>query len=73
MPGKKRNQLKHAANDDKKRYSPNRFRFLDPRLDSSYNTENTGEPDKFSRLRKAKVSSRENNRRRIRQIARTRI
>jgi uncharacterized protein len=62
MPDKKRNQLKHAANVDKKRYSPNKFRFLDPRLDSSYSADSTGEPDKFSRLRKAKALSRGNNR-----------
>ena len=46
----------------KKRYSPNRFRFLDSRLDRSDNADNIKEPDKFSRLRKAKVSNMENNR-----------
>ena len=61
MPGKKRSQLNHTADDTKKRYSPNRFRFLDSRLDSSFNADNMQEPDKFSRLRKAKVSSRENS------------
>lgn len=61
MPVKKRSQLKHTADDTKKRYSPNRFRFLDSRLDSSFNADNMGEPDKFSRLRKSKVSSRENS------------
>ena len=61
MPIKKRSQLKHTADDTKKRYSPNRFRFLDSRLDSSFNADNTGEPAKFSRLRKAKVSGRENS------------
>ena len=61
MPIKKRSQLKHTADDTKKRYSPNRFRFLDSRLDSSFNADNTREPAKFSRLRKAKVSGRENS------------
>ncbi len=61
MPIKKRSQLKHTADDTKKRYSPNRFRFLDSRLGSSFNADNTGEPAKFSRLRKAKVSGRENS------------
>jgi hypothetical protein len=62
MPVKKRNQFNHAANNDKKKYSPNRFRFLDSRLDRSYNADNMKEPDKFNRLRKAKVSNIENNR-----------
>ncbi|HEX7561172.1 MAG TPA: type II CAAX endopeptidase family protein [Candidatus Humimicrobiaceae bacterium] len=53
--------MKHTADDDKKRYSPNRFRFLDSRLDSSFKADNTGEPAKFSRLRKVKVSGRENS------------
>ncbi len=53
--------MKHTADDTKKRYSPNRFRFLDSRLGSSFNADNTGEPAKFSRLRKAKVSGRENS------------
>jgi uncharacterized protein len=61
MPGRKRNQLKHAGDYDKKRYSPNKFRFLDPRLDSSYNADNSGGHDNFSRLRRAKILSRENN------------
>jgi len=40
MPEKKRSLLKHATSDGKKRYSPNRFRFLDPGLDDSYNSDN---------------------------------
>ena len=76
MPRQNRNQLRHAAYDDKKRYSPNRFRFLDSRLTDSYDSGNPEDSDnssnmwksgnsgklpKFSRLQRAKVLRRENN------------
>jgi membrane protease YdiL (CAAX protease family) len=72
MPGKKRNQLKHIADDTRKRYSPNKFRFLDPRLPDSYDPDSSGNPDnsghldkygksaKLGRHQKSNVSTRDN-------------
>jgi membrane protease YdiL (CAAX protease family) len=75
MPVKKRSLFKHAADDTKKRYSPNRFRFLDSRLPDSYGSDNpddsenpynmkrSGNPDKSvmsGRHQKPKFSGRDN-------------
>ena len=70
MPVKKRSLFKHAADDTKKRYSPNRFRFLDSRFPDSYDSNNpdnmeksgnSNKPTKSGRHQKAIVSRRYNN------------
>jgi len=70
MPQQKRNQFKHTADDARKRYTPNRFRFSDSRLAASsdpygpYGPDDPrkpGKPGRSGRPEKSQVSKGDNS------------